>query len=137
MAKPAISTNIVLDVSGLKKLPDEIKVRGKGIVRAAAEEVRSRAWHKAPVATGRLRDSLKVEEEPKSGGLGYIVSSDCPYSLYQELGFHHWLSGAWIQNPFLIPALEEVRPLYTEWLKELIARAAASAATRKRHERFR
>jgi len=131
MGKPAISTNIVLDVSGLKALPAEVQVLGKGIVRDAAEEVRSRAWHKAPVATGRLRDSLKVEEYPQASRLGFIVSSDVEYAIYQELGFHHWRSGAWIQNPFLIPALEEVRPLYTEWLKELIARAAASAATRK------
>jgi len=136
MAKPAISTNIVLDVSGLKKLPDEIKVRGKGIVRAAAEEVRSRAWHKAPVATGRLRDSLKVEEEPKSGGLGYIVSSDCPYSLYQELGFHHWLSGAWIQNPFLIPALEEVRSLFGLQLEQMVKVAAEEIAKTKRGGKF-
>ena len=136
MAKPAISTNIVLDVSGLKKLPDEIKVRGKGIVKAAAEEVRSRAWHKAPVATGRLRDSLKVEEEPKSGGLGYVVSSDCPYGLYQELGFHHWLSGAWIQNPFLIPALEEVRSLFGPQLEKMVMAVAKDIAKTKRGGKF-
>jgi len=136
MGKPAISTNIVLDVSGLKVLPAEVQALGKGIVRDAAEEVRSRAWHKAPVATGFMRDQLQVVEYPELTKLGFIVICDVPYAIFQELGFHHWRSGAWIQNPFLIPALEEVRPLYTEWLKELIARAAASAAARKRHERF-
>lgn len=36
----------------------------------------------------------------------YEIRDGVEYGIFQELGFTHWITGEWIQNPFLIPSFE-------------------------------
>lgn len=51
-------------------------------VLSAAEEARDRARSRAPVDTGRLRDSIRAE----SDGLTARMATDCPYAAAVEFG---------------------------------------------------
>jgi len=56
-------------------------------------------------------DHKLAELIAKTGGQGpvRIVADGVHYGIYQEMGFHHWRSGQFIQNPFMVPAVEQVR----------------------------
>lgn len=55
-----------------------------------------------PVSTGTLRDSYQVNEVQQ---LWLQIGTAILYAKFQELGFHHYRSGKFIQNPHLIPAV--------------------------------
>ena len=51
---------------------------------------------------------------PAGGGVAADVGPTTPYAPFQEFGFHHWQTGNFIINPFMIPAADAVGPLYLE-----------------------
>jgi len=59
----------------------------------------------APVDTGALINSIETHME---GAFTAIIEPHVHYAIYQELGFHHWISGKFIQNPFLTPMVESL-----------------------------
>lgn len=66
----------------LKKFESRLAQLAAGQVRLAAEEYRDAAKARAPVDTGRLRDSIRVEVE----GSAARVIADCPYAAAVEFG---------------------------------------------------
>ncbi len=98
-----------LDTSGLDKILAEMEPRAREIVKGAAFEVEAKAKTLAPVDTGALRNSIETEQ---AGNLTWQVHDGVEYGLWQEIGFHHFGSGKFIQNAFMVPAVEAVRP---EW----------------------
>ncbi len=100
-----MGVGVQISEAGLREL--EKAVREK--LQALAELVVSEAKIRCPVDTGNLRNSITWGEVEN----GYIVGSHVEYAPYQELGFHHYRSGRFIQNPYLLPglraALERVR----------------------------
>ena len=68
----------------------------------------------APVRSGRLRDSLRVE----AAGGGAAVVSDCDYAPFVELG-----SRAAPPRPFLYPAARDAAPRYAELAAGEVRRA--------------
>lgn len=57
-----------------------------------------------PVDTSNLVNSAKLDFP--GGKVLARISYEPKYGLYQELGFHHWRSGKFIQNSFLLPAVD-------------------------------
>ena len=76
------------------------------LLKQIAFDVRNTARDLCPKDTWRLHNSLVVRRNPRNQGGGWRVVTEVPYAIYQELGFFHYITGQWIQNPFLIPAAE-------------------------------
>jgi hypothetical protein len=87
-------------------------------LKVAAEAVAERAREKAPVLTGRLRDSIHVEEVDN----GYSVVADAeddqgrPYAVYVEYGGHTGPGAIGAPHAFMTPAMEESRDLVPEYV---------------------
>lgn len=112
----AVAGSIRIDTTRLDEIIANSPRRSAEIVKSAAFATEGRAAELAPVDTGALKNSIMARAV---WNLLWRVSSPMEYAIYQELGFHHWKSGAFIQNPFLVPALEWVRPQFMEQWKEL------------------
>lgn len=88
------------------------------IVRKFAFLVEGTASQLAPVDTSALKNSIQAEEH--SGPLRWWVHDGVEYGLFQEIGFTHWISGQFIQNPFMVPAVEQHRPAWDDaWRRHL------------------
>jgi len=91
------------------------------------------AFRFAPVDTEYMRTHihLVLSAQRMAYQIGYDESDFTgtgrpPYYIFQELGFRHWLSGAFIQNAHLRPAFEQEHPRY---LRE-VAQALRTSAQR-------
>lgn len=85
--------------------------------RRSARQTRDLARQLAPVDTTNLRESITYALSEQ--GLVFDVFHDPafyeggpPYNIFQELGFRHQASGAFIQNPHLLPAWESMKGPY-------------------------
>lgn len=79
------------------------------VVEGAARGIEARAKMKAPVKTGNLRNSIGSDQESE---YVWYVRVGAEYGAYVEYGTRHTAA-----QPFLLPALEEVRPLFFAQLK--------------------
>jgi hypothetical protein len=107
-----------LDTRKLDQLIAQAPTRASQIVRAGAFAVEGEAKTRAPVDTTALQNSIQAEE--RSGPLRWWAHDGVEYGIYQELGFHHWISGAFIQNPFMVPAVEHIRPQWNKMWRDLL-----------------
>lgn len=114
MAGPVVVAR--LDMRELKRIIAKEPIKAAQIIAETAHVVVGEAQKRAPVDTGALKNSLNAEQ--KNQHLWW-VQDGVEYGIYQELGFHHWRSGAFIQNPFLVPAVEFVRPHFNNRWREL------------------
>jgi hypothetical protein len=108
-------TKVKLDTAKLDALIRAAPERANRIVRSGAFAVQGNAVTYAPWETGYLRTTIMPKEISR---LVYWVEAGPEYAIYQELGFVHWLSGAFIQNPFMVPAVEAVRAQYNAMWKD-------------------
>ena len=60
----------------------------------------------APVDTGALAASIRVTLSGYTARISAGEGLPDGRAVFQELGFHHWISGAFIQNAYLRPAVE-------------------------------
>ena len=60
---------------------------------------------RVPVDTGLLFSDINTVQDGLVGAYG--VGKDAYYGGFQEKGFRHYITGEFIQNPYLLPALEE------------------------------
>lgn len=91
-----------VDAEGARIVRREV-MRSTLNVQAAAKE-------RAPVDTGRLRNSIATEFE--RDGLTGIVGTNVEYAPYQEFG-----TSVMPAHPFLFPAAEEEYPRFLERLR--------------------
>lgn len=70
--------------SKLKKLPGEIKQEVIADIEDAADAIVMKAVQRVPVDLGVLKQS--IGNEPKNGGLNYIVFVSAEYAPYVEFG---------------------------------------------------
>jgi len=84
--------------------------------------------HIPNIDTQATYDSISAGPEPggppqifraEGGGWGIDVGPFTKYAPLQEFGFTHYLSGEWIQNPFMIPASDIIDPLFTDAMIQL------------------
>lgn len=100
-------SKITLDTRELDRLTAQLAPRAQAIVKGAAFSVQGEAAKRAPVDTSALANSI---EAVQAGPYLWRVQDGVEYGVFQELGFTHHLSGEFIQNPFMVPAVEFVRP---------------------------
>ena len=109
-------TNIRLDKRELERLCRELDMNTDQVLRSISFQVEGEAKVRAPVDLGALKDSLITEPKGKNK---YWVQDGVEYGIYQELGFNHWISGKFIQNAFMVPAVENVRKYLADRFKGL------------------
>ena len=87
-----------IDMRGIDELEnsEQMRVMLRKVAEAAAEGARRRA----PVDTGRLRDSISSEDETGRAWYG----TDVDYALFQELGTRYQPA-----QPYLRPALDDAK----------------------------
>ena len=76
----------------------------------AAHDIEAQAVARAPVDTGHLKNTIAAS----GGGLSWRVDSPAEYSVYQEMG-----TSKMAAHPYMIPALEAVRPSYIAAMRTL------------------
>ena len=103
--------------SWLSKLDPKIQLEIQKNLMQLAQPIVQEAKRLAPVKTGALRQSIKAR---LSGWLNVQVQDGVNYGVYQELGFYHPISGRWIQNPFLFPAMQIKFPEVLKNTKKLV-----------------
>ncbi len=93
----------------------------EALVAEYAQRVYDLAYPHIPRESGDDAATLRIVHE----GLSAIVSlgAGLPggYGVLQELGFHHFSTGQYIQNPALIPAFEQVVPEFIAAVRALFA----------------
>lgn len=79
----------------------EASADSRHMVDEIAEAVAEEARHLAPVDTGLLAASIKVEQETLDGNPGAVIVAGVPYAAYVEVGTSDTPA-----QPFLRPAIE-------------------------------
>ncbi len=88
--------------------------------------------HRPHILSGDTFRSITAGAEPgqpahlfaANGGVAVDVGPNTLYAPFQEFGFHHHRTDAFIQNPFMIPAADAIGPLYLEAFIQLCEIAA-------------
>ncbi len=88
--------------------------------------------HRPHIDSGDTFRSITAGQEPGQSahvfplgsGVAVDIGPNTFYAPFQEFGFHHWQTGDFIQNPFMIPAADAVGPLYIDAFIQLCEIAA-------------
>jgi HK97 gp10 family phage protein len=107
-----MKTKHVTLTTKIPRLRKELRKRAGEIVRKAALDIEAHAKTLAPVDTGALRNSIRMEP---TGELSAEVAVGVDYGLYVEMGTVHAPA-----QPFLTPAVEHARPAFEGALKQLV-----------------
>lgn len=91
-----------------------------GYLASVAREI-----HRPNVDTGQTFSSISPTGFIAGPSTMIDVGPETFYSVFQEFGYIHYLSGKFIQNPFMVPAADAVAPLYISAIIQ-IAEVAAS-----------
>ena len=95
----------------LRDMADPSKLRK--IVALNGSELQQKAQQKAPVDTGQLRRSIRLEIE--ADGMTAVVSANTDYAAYQEYGTRFMPA-----HPYLRPSLNEQGVQFIEDIKRLV-----------------
>ena len=108
---------VIIDTSGLDRMLANAEPEAHKIIGEYGELVVGDAMKNAPYKTGALRASIGAESDFVSR-LVFRITDGVGYGIFQELGFIHWITGQFIQHPFMVPALEK----WTEPFKAAFSR---------------
>lgn len=108
----SFSISVTIDTRELDRIAAQLDMKADEIVKNMAFKVEGNARALAPVDTGALSASMATEHQESAWyRIGPTVGAGQggpAYAIYQELGFTHWISGQFIQNPYLTPAVEMI-----------------------------
>ncbi|MBV9215938.1 MAG: HK97 gp10 family phage protein [Acidobacteria bacterium] len=107
-----------IKVSKLTFLADVADDIAAEALMATAEFILTLIRLYAPVKTGALRSSYEIQEESP---LSLIIGTWILYAKYQEIGFHHYQSGKFIQNPHIVPAFFQGESFFARAVERAIA----------------
>ena len=117
-----------VDITGLNDLRGKLRAIEQGVGRAARREVKRaalnvqrKARQAVPVDTGRLRNSIAIEEV--EGGLDAKVGSNVEYAPHVEFGTVRMRARA-----YLFPAMESERAPFRKRLNDAVDAALKEAA---------
>jgi hypothetical protein len=104
----AITGSIQTTVTGLQGWATRIAKAQQlqAITARYANLIAETARGLAPVDTGGLAASIKVVLGSYTAKIQAGEGLPDARAIYQEIGFHHYISGAFIQNAYLRPAVE-------------------------------
>jgi len=97
----------------LMKLAGPIVKRAKELARKGPTKNMSQTTH-AAFMTGEGFGGRQ------SAVLGLLIGTPMYYAYFQEMGFTHWKSRAWIRNQFLAPAVNQGFPAFVDGVKGMV-----------------
>ena len=100
----SVSISVTIDTRELERIARNLDVKKQDVGHKLGPMVLADAIGQAPVDTGYLKSSIELEYP--GGDVLARIKTNTEYAKYQELGFHHYQSGKFIQNPFFVPAIE-------------------------------
>jgi hypothetical protein len=105
----AITGSLVTTISGADAWDRRIANVAKlpAIVQHYGELIAATARELAPVDTGGLVASIKAVLQGWAVKISAGEGLPDGRAVFQEMGFHHWISGAFIINSYLRPAVEQ------------------------------
>ena len=100
-----MSNSVTIEVRGADSVVEKLRKIGdingvKKIVQMNGAELQQKAQRKAPVDTGTLQRSIRLDIEDE--GMTAVVSANTEYAAYQEYGTRFMAA-----HPYLRPALRE------------------------------
>ncbi|MFN7948379.1 MAG: HK97-gp10 family putative phage morphogenesis protein [Blastocatellia bacterium] len=104
-----LRTKVTLQ-SKVPRLRQQMKLASQ-VVRKAVRDIRANAQAAAPVDTGFLRNSIQSQMQSELTG---EVTVGADYAIYVEFGTSRRPA-----TPFLMPAVERVRPAFEAAMKQL------------------
>lgn len=119
----------------VKRYGETVTRRLQQLTVKKAERALELARFYAPIDTGFLLQHIHafIATQGFSFEVGYLEqeflsAGKAPYFLFQELGFHHWASGAFIQNAHLRPSFEIIAPEYEREVRQMLVDALRTAS---------
>jgi hypothetical protein len=100
----SVSISVTIDTRELERIARQLDVKKHEVGKKLGPMVLADAKGQSPVDTGLLKSSIELQYP--GGDVLARIQTNIEYGKYQELGFHHYISGKFIQNPFLVPAIE-------------------------------
>lgn len=95
----------------IPKLRAALRPRASQIIRKAAFDIEAGAKTTVPVDTGNLKNSIQTHMD---GDIQATVAAHAEYAIYVEMGTYRMAA-----RPYLVPALEAVRPSAEAAMREL------------------
>lgn len=89
-----------------------LEAKAEAFTAKAAHDIEAGAKSRAPVDTGTLRNSIQAT---KTGPLAWRVTVGVEYGLFVEWGTAHMAA-----QPYLGPAVQEVRPQFLAAMRSLV-----------------
>lgn len=126
MAKAPIVIDVRVRQASQRATIANLRQYGRNVVKAlegitvkSGKRLQAHAIRLAPVDEGYMRTKihLVISARRLAFQVGYDESDFIGkglafYPVFQELGFRHWITGAFIQNPHLRPAFDIEYPRY-------------------------
>lgn len=106
-----MATSTVVVRSFIPQIQAGAHAKAAAVTAKAAFDIEAQAKTRAAVDTGYMRNAINTQ----GANLEYEVHSPAEYSVYVEFGTRRAPA-----QPFMIPALELVRPVYMAAMKELV-----------------
>lgn len=75
------------------------------VVREYTEAHNDKAREMAPRDTGGMDSKFDTDYNSSKNSFSGVSLNRARYAIFQEMGFRHWVSGAWVDaKPFMFPA---------------------------------
>jgi HK97 gp10 family phage protein len=114
-----VSIKVKIVKNKLPRIPSALNGQVLNMLNQTAHETVDLTQQLAPVDSGHLRASVKVQKEARPGSLKSIVEVGADYGIFVEYGTAHQEA-----EPFFTPALEGMRPIFKQ-RREAVLDAAA------------
>jgi len=105
-----MSVKVTGSLPDFSKAAIEVQVLAKAVVAKTAADIEAKAKENVPVRTGNLKNSISHTVDGFTAEIGPTAS----YGSYVELG-----TSRMAPQPYLIPAAEEVQPLFEAALEQV------------------
>lgn len=105
----------------LRKIPAQVHKDVSLALAEGAERIADGARERVPVASGDLKDSIRVRGS--EDGMSISVEAPAEHARFVEFGTRRTPA-----RPFLLPAFEEAKPKIVAEIKEAVRRALKDAA---------
>ena len=106
-----VSVEVKVDTAKLRAIIEQAKPKLEKVVQIAAHTIERKGKQSVPVDTGATKSSI----QPEFKGLSARIGPSTEYAMHLEFG-----TVSMPARPFMIPALESVRPGFIKAIQEVM-----------------
>jgi hypothetical protein len=113
-------------ISGMDTIPSIVSEQAHSIVKEFTEQHSIDAANEAgrfDVGTGALSGGFETDVTRDRNGSKGVSKNKALHAIFQELGFHHWRNGRYINpKPFMFPPFARSKEAFRDRLKEIFGK---------------